>query len=217
MFYLLTFSGMCAAAYGAVLTHLPPSLPRSSVKGASVGLLALAGVYANAPLLLILALLLGTCGDVLLAEPRGARFLAGLGAFLLGHLAYAVLYAQIGGGFEILINQPWRMGAVACLILASLWVMQRLRPHLGPMLGPVMAYAGVSIVMGAAALTLPLGSGFGLAMAGSALFILSDAILGFELFQPPASIRLRRFMATLLWSLYWAGQALMFTGVLTAG
>ena len=216
MFSLLTLSGMCAAAYGVVLTHQPPNLTRTLIKGAAVGLLALVSVQMQAPVLLTLALMLGTLGDILLASPRGIRFLAGLGAFLLGHLAYAALFFGIGDGIETLIDAPWRAIAALAVLVASVWVVHRLRPHMGAMTGPVMAYAGVSVVMAWAALTLPIGSGFGLAVIGAALFILSDAILGFDLFHPPAPARLRRFMATGLWSLYWAGQAMMLTGVLSA-
>ena len=63
-----------------------------------IGLIAavIAGGDGTAPVVLVvIALVCGLAGDVFLL-PRLDRFVAGLGAFLLGHLAYATAYLAAG-------------------------------------------------------------------------------------------------------------------------
>ena len=70
-------------------------------------------------MLLTLALILGTIGDAFLAWHGPRNFLGGLGAFLLGHLAYVGLLTGVSGGLGLLTQEPWRMGLVVGLVVAT--------------------------------------------------------------------------------------------------
>lgn len=75
-------------------------------------------------------------------------FTAGLGAFLVGHILYTIAFFTCGAPGAIL----W-VTIVACLVL-SIVVFSWLKPHLGTMLGPVIAYIVIisAMVIGASAL-----------------------------------------------------------------
>lgn len=98
--------------------------------------------------LVVAALLLSAVGDVALIPASRRWFLAGLVAFLLGHVAYALAFWSR--------PEPWifRPLAVAAVAAASLATYAWLRPHLGPMLRPVVAYMAVITLMLAAAWSL---------------------------------------------------------------
>ena len=83
--------------------------------------------------LVVAALVLSAAGDVALIPSSRRWFLAGLVAFLLGHLAYALAFWSR--------PEPWvfRPLALAAIAAASLATYAWLRPHLGTMLRPVVA------------------------------------------------------------------------------
>lgn len=208
---LCAISFLSALAYGFHFVHLPTHLLRSLVKTLAVGSLTLISVLSGAPLALTIALAFGTLGDVFLSRDGERNFLFGLAAFLIGHLAYVVLLSQLGGGLTHLIDPLWRLIPSAILIAVALLIVRTLLPHLGAMRLPVLAYSTVILSMGLFALSLPIEWPIILAILGALSFIASDAILGFELFAHKGSER--RSAATLLWCLYWGGQALILTAV----
>ncbi|MHB9098797.1 MAG: lysoplasmalogenase [Syntrophales bacterium] len=121
-------------------------------------------------------------GDVFLiffASPR--LFLAGLVAFLTGHILYVAAF--------FLASRPgmltWIVGV--CVLAASGAIFAWLRPHLGRMLIPVAAYVAVITVMiiGAASV---LGeraadpSGRTLVFSGAILFYVSDIFVARQQF-----------------------------------
>jgi len=112
-------------------------------------------------------LLLSAVGDVCLAHRRGLR--AGLGAFLLAHVAYIA-------AFHTLVPvRAWPFAIALPLLAASTLAARWLGPHLGAMRVPVTAYVAVITVMvwgagsvvGAGAAPWPVA-------AGAVLFYLSD-------------------------------------------
>jgi uncharacterized membrane protein YhhN len=123
---------------------------------------------------LVVALALSTLGDVFLML-RGERpqlFLAGLGAFLLAHVAYVVAFwleGVEGAGLAV--------GAVLALVLVVVVgrpVVRAVRAGEEPaMAGPVTAYIGVisAMVLSAAGTTEPV------AVAGGVLFAGSDGLI----------------------------------------
>lgn len=91
---------------------------------------------------LLLGLLLCAAGDILLMFEAEAAFLAGLAAFLCGHLLYAIAFTQL----------PLNTVAIAISCLPALaliaLVLGWLKPHLqGPMRVAVPAYIIVIAVM----------------------------------------------------------------------
>src|SRR5690606_6026025 len=122
-------------------------------------------------------------GDVLLIPKNKRTFLAGLIAFLLGHLAYAVAFAVRGVDLRWTALAALALGAAAIPVLRWLW------PHVeGPMRGPVAAYVLVITSMVA-----PAAGTFGergdlRIVAGALGFYLSDLAVARERFVAPGFV-----------------------------
>lgn len=144
----------------------------------------------------IIALAFGALGDVFLMLPR-TLFLAGLAAFLVGHLAYI-------GGFLASGLGPGRIAVYTAVVILPASVLlpgliqgillrrQRL------LVPPVLAYSVVITTMVGAAL----GSGRPLAMVGGVLFYASDTLIGYNRF-----VTQRRWMPLAIIVAYHLGQA----------
>ena len=91
--------------------------------------------------ILVLGLLFCLGGDVFLALPQKKMFMLGLISFLWGHVFYAIGFFYVAG-----INQWTWIGCMIGLLISGL-VFLWLRPHLGSMLIPVIAYIIVITVM----------------------------------------------------------------------
>ena len=148
---------------------------------------------------------LGLCmaGDVMLMFPQNRKaFLVGLIFFLLGHVAYAVTFAVLGG-FRAgdLVS-----GLVLFLLGGGLFVY--MRPHLGKMQGPVILYILVISFMVNRAVAL-FGTGVlsnlqaWMITAGAVLFYVSDVILAYARYVNP--FRTNRISL----AFYYAGQFLI--------
>jgi uncharacterized membrane protein YhhN len=131
--------------------------------------------------LLLLGLIFCLGGDVFLALPQDRMFLMGLVSFLLGHVLYVVCF------FYVADVGHWT--GIGCLVglLVSGPVFLWLRPHLGSMLIPVIAYVIVITVMVIGAWTV-LGdtrlnyAGRLLVFIGAVSFYLSDLFVARERF-----------------------------------
>jgi uncharacterized membrane protein YhhN len=142
------------------------------------------------------AVLLGLAGDVLLMLPRD-RFVAGLGAFLLGHLAYIAGFQAAGvrAGAVLL----WLALLLLPLSLALLPIVRgATRAGQRQLIGPIAVYSLVTSVMVASALAGPSRLGAG----GALLFIASDGLIGFRRF-----VRNRPWMGPAVMVTYHLGQA----------
>jgi uncharacterized membrane protein YhhN len=123
----------------------------------------------------VAALVLALAGDVALMLPRDL-FLAGLGAFLLAHVAYVVGFMVAGlsiAGVAIGLA----VAAVVCATVGRRLVagVRAREPGLGT---PVVAYVGVISTM----VVCAFGTGDVLAVAGALLFYASDALIGWGRF-----------------------------------
>jgi uncharacterized membrane protein YhhN len=158
----------------------------------AVGLIAQDGSpYAR---WIVIGLVLGALGDVCLLGAGRRWFTIGLVAFLLGHLAYVVAIAQI------VPPGDW-LGLPALLPIAgAMFVLVRLRPRLGSMTIPVIAYIAVITTMVIAALA----SGRPRLATGAVLFFASDLAVARQRF-------VGRSLANKLVGLpaYYAGQLLI--------
>jgi uncharacterized membrane protein YhhN len=118
---------------------------------------------------LLVGLVLAATGDVLLIERRRGAFLAGLIAFLLGHLATGLAFAVRGLDGPAVAIAAVLLGAAAAPVLRWLW------PHVErSMRGPVIAYVVVISAMVALAAGAARRDDAWLLLVGAAGFYLSD-------------------------------------------
>ena len=126
------------------------------------------------------AVVFGLLGDVALLN-RIDAFIAGLGAFLVGHLLYVAGFA-----IEGLKPVPTAIGVVAAVVLVGALG----RPIIAavrhtPLHIPVAVY----VVVIAAMVATSIGTTRWVAAAGGVMFALSDALLGNDRFVTPRTDR----------------------------
>lgn len=157
---------------------------------------------------LVVAACCGLAGDVALLWRGRTAFLAGLSAFAVGHLAYAV--AAVAGEMawpRMLVAVPF-MAALLGIRFATETVPGARREG-GAVLGDaVVAYAGVISLM----VLTATGSGSWLAAPGAALFAVSDWVLGHDRFARPW-----RWARLVVMVTYHVGQVLLIAGLADAG
>ncbi|MGE5182133.1 MAG: lysoplasmalogenase [Acidobacteriota bacterium] len=173
---------------------------------------------------IVAGLALGVIGDVALLGEGKRAFLVGLGAFLLGHLAYVVAMAQLEPPAEWFADARFLSLlplAAASVTLVMLW------PRLGSMRVPVIAYVLVivAMVIGAFAVRYALDQPWRLyapdfgqlprdnrdrLVVGAVLFFVSDVAVARDKFVA-SSFRNKA------WGLpaYYAGQLLIASTLLT--
>jgi uncharacterized membrane protein YhhN len=145
----------------------------------------LGGARGGVATWILAGLVLGMAGDVLLMFRTRRAFLAGLGVFLLGHVAYVVAFAQLVPPAQW-ASSPM-LPIVAAVAIAAVLVLRWLWPHLGSMTIPVVTYVAVIVTMLvggiACARWAPLdGTARALIGAGAALFFASDLAVARERF-----------------------------------
>jgi uncharacterized membrane protein YhhN len=149
-------------------------------KPATLGLLLLyAALGAHVSWFLIAALTLSLLGDVYLMLPD-ELFPAGLGAFLLAHLAYVA-------GFDatLLARCIWFVVVAAASLPLALRIIRAV-PETPLRIGIGVYMAAISLMVASA-----IGSGLLAAIVGALLFFVSDALIALNRFVTPfASARL---------------------------
>ncbi|MFT5144931.1 MAG: putative membrane protein YhhN [Rhodothermales bacterium] len=126
--------------------------------------------------LIVAGMILSMVGDVFLMLPKD-RFMAGLGAFLLAHIAYIAAFAGRLEDVPILPFLPFT--------LAFVFVARLLWPDLRSERYPVLIYSAALTVMAALATGVAVSEGSLSAVAcavGAVLFVLSDTALAFDRF-----------------------------------
>ncbi len=175
------------------------------MKGCAVGALAVMALRSNARLL-ALALALCTLGDILLdLDPR--LFAFGLGAFLLAHIIYVVLFGRSRA--TGMPADPLRIAAVllilACSAALSVWIV----PSVGPLAVPVVLYICALTAMVSTAILARFEQPW--VAVGAVLFLISDSLLAINKFK--TAIPLRDF---LVWTTYYLGQCGIALGFLAS-
>lgn len=133
------------------------------------------------------ALVLSFAGDVLLIPTARASFLAGLVAFLLGHLAFAAAFGVRGLDAAGVALAALAVAPAAALALRWLW------PHVEPPLrGPVLAYVAVISAMVLAAAGTVAAAPRPTLLAGAVAFYVSDL-----------AVARQRFVARTFWNKSW--------------
>lgn len=152
-------------------------------------------------------LLLSWVGDVCLIYSARRMFLAGLVVFLLGHVSYAIGF-YVHGSFAVA-----SAAGLAVMIAVGGLVFLWLRPHLGKMMGPVIAYIVViSVMVGGALAVYSQGAwalqGRRLVLVGAVLFFTSDLFVARNRFVAPGFVN--RLLGL---PLYYGGQFLIALSV----
>lgn len=204
---VLTLAALVLALAYLPLVARDPGLLRSAVKTASVLLLAAAAALAQAPALLILALALCALGDWFLSRRGERAFMAGVGAFAAGHLAYIALFLSREMADPNQLTSGWRLAALAGFGLLGAAMAARIAPRAGALRLPVLLYIPIILGMGACALTLPPEGRLALALPAALSFIASDLILALEVFLFRPGHPMLRLTPYAVWPLYWGAQA----------
>lgn len=157
--------------------------------------------------LMLTGLGFGMLGDVLLEcqhvfpEKKSRFFVSGLGAFLLGHLFYIVLFLRLA-------PLGWVQPITAVAVFAVLYMLKcRFKVEPGKMTVPVYLYAAIVSVMVGAALAATLwhtGPARPIFITGALFFCISDALLAYLYFGPKKLPPLRAINV----SYYYAAQML---------
>ena len=127
---------------------------------------AMASTYGR---LILLGLGFSWCGDMFLTGQSQLAFLAGLCAFLLGHVAYVTAFIRHG------YHRAWVFIAAVPVLAVAVAVLAWLAPHTPPELEiPVRAYVAVISLMVIFAYGTRGRDGTILIIAGATLFFLSD-------------------------------------------
>lgn len=199
------------AVYGAVFCYREKGIAGFLVKTGSTALLALWAWLAGGPVLLVAALALSSLGDAFLADKGQRGLLPGMAAFFLAHAAYVPLFWGLADGVGW--SWPVKFGQLV-LVIGGAAFLRWLVPSVDRgMRLPVMAYAAVILVMGAAAIALP--PALWKVTLGALMFIASDVILSLQLFRRPADAPPLLMPSLAVWFLYFGGQALITWGVVS--
>lgn len=147
----------------------------------------------------LMALVFGWIGDVALLSTSQIWFLAGLAAFLIGHVLYVVAFSVAG------LAAGATVVATGVAAAAAVVIFRWLRPHLpAKLVGPVVAYVVV--------ISLMVSTAWGAAMAGATALIVIGAV---AFYLSDVAVARDRFVASgfanRVWGLpfYYFGQALL--------
>ncbi len=161
---------------------------------------------SSARVLLVVALVLSATGDVLLMLPErepGAGgpdlFVAGLGAFLLAHVAYVVAFVLVGVGLGWAVPGVIAAAVIAATIGRRVVAAVRASPE-PAMATPVTAYVAVISILVATAI----GTADPRAIAGALLFAGSDSLIAWGRF-----VRARPWFPLAIIITYHLAQALL--------
>lgn len=145
----------------------------------------------------VAALVCSFAGDVLLMLPTD-RFVAGLGAFLVGHLAY--LGGFVAAGIETPAAALGAVGVAAVFGPIGFRIVRGARRADASAAPPVAVYIVIISLM----ITASIGSGSALAAVGAVTFAASDAMIGWTRFVAPI-----RNASLLIMVTYHVAQALL--------
>ena len=199
-FLAMTVTGLAATLIGE-RSNRPLGLVAKPIASAGfVGLaLTLGATETRYGRWILIALVFGWIGDVALLGAARSWFLAGLVAFLIGHLLYVVAFFVTGLALGVTVAAA----GAAALVAAS--VFRWLRPHLpAEMVGPVVAYVVIISAMLATAVGATAAGASALIVIGAVAFYLSDLAVARDRFVAPG-------FTNRMWGLpvYYLGQVLL--------
>jgi uncharacterized membrane protein YhhN len=201
-------AAIAGAAYALSLRSTPYA-DQAIAKLFLCALLLFAAMYHRVPgerSWLCAALIFSGAGDVLLAIPTLAQgFVMGLGAFLVAHLAYFVLFWRVRRRWGAV--PMWHRIAIGVVWIAAALSYAMYWPGMGALKAPVACYVIVLAMMATAALLAELSAEW--AAVGALLFTVSDALIGTTRFV--GSVPAQEYA---IWILYVLAQLLLVAGVM---
>ena len=168
--FALAFAGLAFADWAAVATRARRL--EYAAKPAALAVLVICAVRDGGSAWLVAALALSLAGDVFLMLP-GDRFVPGLAAFLLAHVAYVAAFRAPAA-----VRLGWFVAALVVTAPLGLRILRAAAPELR---GAVAAYMAAIALMVASALA----SGIRLAALGAILFLVSDSLIAWDRFVGP--------------------------------
>jgi len=148
--------------------------------------------------IMLIGLALSWCGDLFLALPGRGPFVAGLVAFLAGHVAYVIAFGTRGLSDGLYVP----LAGVAIIgVAVSTWLLPTVPKELK---GPVIAYIVVISTMVAFAISTSALTNDWRIPAGAIAFYLSDIGVARDRFAAPGLIN--RYVGL---PLYYGGQLLL--------
>lgn len=203
-------AGFCALCYLAISARPGASWLKSTLKTLSVALLALIAFQHSNFMLLAAALTCCAVGDFFLSREDDEAFLSGVGAFAMGHLAYAALFFLHPQFDQLRVAEGWPLAAALGLLgLVMIFLLFR---KAGPLRWAVVIYVPIILVMAFFAIGLPAEAGLALVLPAALLFVFSDFVLAQEMFVLSQDHWLRRYTPYVVWASYWSAQALFLLG-----
>ena len=203
---VLTATGLATALYAERVGKR--SLLYVGKPTASLGFLLVAvgagALTSSYGLWVFTGLALSMLGDVFLMFDKQVLFLAGLVAFLFGHVAFIAAFLVVG------VESVWFWGAIIGAVLSASLVLPWLLPNVETALkAPVLGYVAVISIMLALAFGTRGAGETPLILVGAALFYVSDLFVARERFVSPSFAN-----KAIGLPLYYAGQVLLAVSVI---
>lgn len=198
-----------AVLYAARYILAEISLTRSVFK--TLPVIAMAGISLSAggPILLTIALVLCALGDYFMSLDDN-WFVAGLSAFLAGHIVYIALFF----GFISFEFDGLAVLSIGAALLYSIIFATLLWRRTGKYRTAVMFYIAVITVMAIFGLLMP--SELRLITFGALIFVVSDTVLAIRMFVLNADDPRRKILWHTVWWTYIVGQFAILIGVVGA-
>lgn len=198
------FTIVCLVALGVTLytewqrpqqKRLPKMVAASAFVGVAIAVGAADTTFGK---IMIAGLVLSWFGDLFLTYNGRGPFVAGLAAFLAGHVAYVVAFTQRGFGDSLYLPV---LALIVVPIPIAAWLMPTVPKELK---GPVIAYMIVITLMLAAAVSTDAATPDWRIPLGALAFYLSDIAVARDRFAAPGYIN--RLVGL---PLYFGGQLLL--------
>jgi uncharacterized membrane protein YhhN len=203
---LLLLSVVCSVAYPAMRASWPAAsvvLKASSIAPLAVLAFRVLGradrdvTPRRANAILATALTLSCAGDIFLAVDPRRYFGHALGAFLLAHLAYILLFVR---SWPRPLRPSRRQLILTALVLVyGLLMTSWLAPGFGRLAVPATVYAGAITAMTVSAVLAGFSRPY--VLIGAILFLISDSLIAVARFKPGWSAA-----GYLVWPTYYLGQ-----------
>lgn len=214
-----------ALIYWVGFCYRGASAMKSAVKTMSVLLLTVAAWQMGGPVMLIAALFLCMLGDFLLSLEGDVPFMAGVGAFAGGHIAYVTLFLTHPRADTARIFTGDHGLYIAILAFLGLYMIATLWRRAGNLRVAVVIYVPIILAMGLCVLAVQTPTGATvdlnlfarLAWWGALFFILSDLTLAYEKFVFTEASKAKKLAPFVVWPTYWGAQVLLLVAFVGLG